>query len=177
MVDGLIFLGMSDEQEKQKIRDIIDTWLKASAAGDLERVLPLMAEDVVFLRGGMPEMTGREAYAVASRAMAGKVRFEGRPNIKEIQVAGEYAYVWNYLTVTVVTPLPDGAPKNMAGNILSIFRKEPDGMLGALFRDANNMFVDACLRLVRLRRLIDIFSSARSGMSIVIAGFCYSKLR
>src|SRR5579862_7530371 len=126
---------MSDEHEKQKVRDVIDTWLKASAAGDLERVLPLMAEDVVFLRPGMADMTGREAYAAASRPMAGKVRFEGRPNLKEIQIAGDYAYVWNYLTVTV-TPLPDGAPRNMAGNILSIFRKEPDGRW-VLFRDAN----------------------------------------
>jgi uncharacterized protein (TIGR02246 family) len=126
---------MNDEIEKQRIRDIIDTWLKASAAGDLDRVLPLMAEDVVFLRPGMADMTGRDAYAAASRDMAGKICFEGLPNIREIQIAGDYAYVWNYLMVTV-TPLPDGAPRNMAGNILSIFRKEPDGRW-VLFRDAN----------------------------------------
>ena len=126
---------MNDEQEKQKIREVIDDWIKASAAGDLERVLPLMDEVVVFLRPGMAVMTGRESYAAASRAMAGNVRFEGRPNIKEIQIAGDYAYVWNCLLVTV-TPQPNGTPRNMAGNILSVFRKEPDGSW-VLFRDAN----------------------------------------
>ena len=39
---------MNIEQEKQKMREVIDTWLKASAAGDLERVLPLMAEEETF---------------------------------------------------------------------------------------------------------------------------------
>src|SRR5215469_6271850 len=95
---------MNEEQEKQKIREVIDSWMKASAAGDLDRVLPLMAEDVVFLRPGQPDMKGRDAYATASRGMAGKIRFEGRSDIKEIQIAGNYAYVWNYLAVTV-TPL------------------------------------------------------------------------
>jgi uncharacterized protein (TIGR02246 family) len=126
---------MNEEQEKQKIREVIDTWMKASAAGELDRVLPLMAEDVVFLRPGQPDMRGREAYAAASRTMAGKIRFEGRSDIKEIQIAGDHAFVWNYLAVTV-TPLPDGSPRNMAGNILSVFRKEPDGRW-VLFRDAN----------------------------------------
>ncbi len=126
---------MNEEQEKQKIREVIDTWMKASAAGDLDRVLPLMAEDVVFLKQGQPDMKGRDAYAAASRGMAGKVRFEGRCDIREIQIAGDCAYVWNYLAVTV-TPLPGGPPRNMAGNILSVFRKEPDGRW-VLFRDAN----------------------------------------
>jgi ketosteroid isomerase-like protein len=37
--------------------------------------------------------------------------------------------------MVTVTPLPDGAPKKMAGNILSVFRKEPDARW-VLLRDA-----------------------------------------
>lgn len=113
---------MNDEQEKQKIRDVIDTWIKASAAADFNRVLPLTAKDVVFLRPGHPDMKG-------------KIHFEGRSDIREIQITGNYAFVWNYMSASV-TPLPDGSPKRLGGNILSVFRKEPDGRW-VLFRDAN----------------------------------------
>jgi uncharacterized protein (TIGR02246 family) len=127
--------GMNEEHEKQKIREVIDTWLRASAEGDLERVLSLMAEDVVFLLPGQEPMRGRDAFAAASRSMTGKVRFEGTPEIQEIHIAGNYTFCWNYLTVKV-TPLPDGPAKRSAGDILSVFRKEPDGRW-VLFRDAN----------------------------------------
>jgi uncharacterized protein (TIGR02246 family) len=126
---------MNEELEKQKIRELIDTWLRASAEGDVERVLSLMAEDVIFLLPGLEPMRGRDAFAAASRSMTGKVRFEGKPDIQEIHLAGDYAFVWNYLDVKV-TPLPDGLTKRRAGNILSVFRKEPDGRW-VLFRDAN----------------------------------------
>ncbi len=126
---------MNEEQEKTKIRDVIETWMRATADGDMETVLGLMAEDVVFLLPGQEPMRGRDAFAAASRGMAGKVRFEGKPEIQEINISGNYAYCWNYLSVTV-TPLPNGPAKKRAGNILSIFRKEPDGRW-VLFRDAN----------------------------------------
>ncbi len=35
--------------DKQKIRELIDTWMRASAAGDVSQLLGLMDEDVVFL--------------------------------------------------------------------------------------------------------------------------------
>jgi uncharacterized protein (TIGR02246 family) len=126
---------MSDEHDKQAIREVIETWIRATAAGDLDQVLRLMAEDVVFLLPGQPPMRGRDAFAAASRSAMGKVRFEGKPEIQEIHIAGDYAFCWSYLALTV-TPLPDGAPKQRAGNILSVFRREPDGRW-VLFRDAN----------------------------------------
>ncbi len=126
---------MSEEDDKQQIRDVIATWLEATSAGDLDRVLSLMAEDVVFLRPGQAPMRGREAYAAASRPAIGQVRIEGTPEIQEIEIAGNYAYCWNYLSIRV-TPLAGGAAKCQAGNILSVFRREADGRW-VLYRDAN----------------------------------------
>jgi uncharacterized protein (TIGR02246 family) len=126
---------MSDEQEQQKIRDVMATWMRATIDGDLKTVLTLMHEDVVFLLPGQPAMRGRDAFAVASRPALGKVRFEGKPEIQEIQIAGNYAFCWSYLSVTV-TPLDGGSSRQRAGNILSIFRKESDGHW-VLYRDAN----------------------------------------
>jgi uncharacterized protein (TIGR02246 family) len=125
---------MGDEQEKQKIRELINNWIEASRAGDIDKVLTLMAEDVVFLQPGQKPMRGRETFAARSRAPAGKVKFEGKPEVQEIQVFGNLAYCWNYLSVSIT---PEGGPaKQLAGNILSIFRKKPDGQW-ELYRDAN----------------------------------------
>ena len=126
---------MNEDDEKQKIRHVIATWMRATAEGNLERILSLMAEDVVFLIAGQPPTRGREAFAAASRAAEGKFRFEGKPDIQEIHVAGNYAYCWNHLSVTI-TPLQGGSPTQRAGHTLSVFRKESDGRW-VLFRDAN----------------------------------------
>jgi len=125
----------SAESDQQQIRDVIATWLKASADNDLDTVLGLMTEDAVFLRPGCPPMRSRAAYAAASQSMAGKIKIEGHPDIQEIHVSGDYAYVWNYLRMTI-TPLPAGSPKKSEGPILTVFRKDPDGRW-RLFRDAN----------------------------------------
>lgn len=130
---------MHEPSDEQKIRDVIETWMRASMEGDLPLVLSLMAEDVVFLLPGRPPMRGREAFAAASNAPGEKPRIEGRADIQEIRVEGALAYCWNHLTVTV-TP-PSGAPPvQRAGYTLSVFRKEPDGNW-VLFRDANLMTI------------------------------------
>lgn len=125
----------SEESDQQQIRDVIATWLKASADNDLDTVLGLMTEDAVFLRPSCPPMRGRATYAAASQSMAGKIKIEGYPDIQEIRVSGNHAYVWNYLSITV-TPLPDGSPQKSEGPILTVFRKDLDGCW-RLFRDAN----------------------------------------
>jgi len=80
-------------------------------------------------------MKGRAAFAAASSGFAGKVQFDGKSEVQEIQIAGDFAYCWNHLTLSV-TPLPSGTPSRREGDILSIFRKEPDGRW-VLCRDAN----------------------------------------
>jgi len=119
--------------DEQAIRDLISTWMRASAEGDLQTVLGLMAEDVVFLVPGHPPMRGREAFAASFQGL-GQARIEGKSEIQEIQVSGSLAYCWAHLTVTM-TP-PGGAPMRRSGPTLSILRKQPDGAW-QLFRDAN----------------------------------------
>ena len=123
------------DRDEQVIRSLVQTWMDATLAGDLSRVLELMAEDVVFLGAGRPPMRGREAYAAQTRAMEGKVRFEGKAEIQEIRVLGDWAYCWNQLHVTVHAA-DDSAPTRMAGPVLSILRRAPEGRW-VIFRDAN----------------------------------------
>ena len=128
------------KSDEQAIRDLIAAWMHASVAGDLPQVLKLMDEDVVFLVPGQPPMRGREGFAAASKAQEGKFKFEGASEVQEIQVAGDWAYCWSKLRVTV-TPLNGDAERRRSGNTLSIFRKNSEGNW-LLFRDANLLAVE-----------------------------------
>jgi uncharacterized protein (TIGR02246 family) len=119
----------------EKIREVVTTWMRATEEGNLETVLSLIAEDAVFLLPDQPPMRGREAFAGALRSALGQVRIEGKPDIQEIHVAGDYAFCWNELSLTA-TPLQGGPAQRRAGPTLSVFRKERDGRW-ILFRDAN----------------------------------------
>ena len=66
--------------------------MRATAEGDLETVLSLITEDAVFLLPDQPPMRGREALA-ALRSALGQVRIEGKPDIQEIHVAGEFRVI------------------------------------------------------------------------------------
>lgn len=120
--------------DKQAIRDLVAAWMEASAAGDLDTVLSLMADDVVFLVPGQAPF-GKDEFAEHSRGMDG-MHVEGSAEIEEIEVLGDWAFLRNRLTITVT---PDGSGEAMlkrSGYTLSILRKAPDGRW-LLARDAN----------------------------------------
>src|SRR6266849_8605017 len=121
-------------EDERAIRELVDTWLAASKAGDLATVLSLMTDDVIFMVPGRKPF-GKEAFAAASEGMK-SVRIEGSSDIQEIQVIGDWAYLRNYLEVTMT---PDGgSPVRRSGYTLTILRKKPNGKW-VLARDANLM--------------------------------------
>lgn len=122
------------DPDEQAIREVIDTWMRATTAGDLPRVLELMDDHVVFLGPGRPPMR-KDAFEAATKGMEAKARLEGSTDVQEIRVFGQWAYCWSQLTVRV-SPVDGGAATEMSGPVLSIFRKRPDGRW-VIFRDAN----------------------------------------
>ena len=123
---------MTDDE--RAIRELVATWMSASRAGDTETVLSLIADDAEFMVVGQ-EPFGKEAFRAASQPQK-QMAIEGTSDIREIKVLGDWAYLRNYLTVTV-TP-PGGAPIRRAGWTLAILRKTPAGQW-QLVRDANLM--------------------------------------
>jgi uncharacterized protein (TIGR02246 family) len=121
-------------EDERSIRTLIDTWMRASAAGDADTVLSLMADDVIFMVPGR-EPFGKNAFRAASEQMK-NMRFTGRSDIREIEILGDWAYIRNYIDVTI-TP-PSGEAMHRSGYTLSILRKEADGKW-RLWRDANMM--------------------------------------
>jgi uncharacterized protein (TIGR02246 family) len=126
---------MSIQGDEQQIRELVSTWMDATKAGEIDKVLPLMADDVVFLMPGQPVMR-KAGFAAAARAQRGQhaPTFDGTSEIQEIKVLGDWAFMWTKLTV-VATP-PGGGPSiTRAGHTLSVLKK--DNGRWVLARDAN----------------------------------------
>ena len=125
--------------DERAIRDLIATWLNASAAGDHEMVLSLMADDALFLVAGRPPF-GKKEFAASQSGLATH-RIEATSEVCEVVVSGDLAYARTHLTVTM-TPTAGGKPLRRSGPTLSVYRKLGDGRW-VLLRDANLLTVES----------------------------------
>jgi len=119
-------------EDEVAIRRLVDTWFSASASSDLDTVLSLMTDDVIFMIPGRAPF-GKTEFAESWRSMGG-ARVEGKSDIVELVMLGDWAYLRNHLEVSV-TP-PNGEKRQREGYTLTILRKSQDGKW-RLCRDAN----------------------------------------
>jgi uncharacterized protein (TIGR02246 family) len=119
-------------EDERAIRELVEAWLAASKAGDYATILTLMTEDAVFLTPGAKPF-GREAFAAAAKN-GPSVRIEGKSEIEELEVLGDWAYLRSYIEIAAIPAF--GLPVRRSGHTLTILRKEPDGRW-RLARDAN----------------------------------------
>lgn len=124
-------MSSSDETA---IREMVSTWMAASKSGDVDTVLSLVSDDVVFLTPGRPPMR-KDEFTAQSRAQAGPggPQIDGASEIQEIQVMGDWAFMWTKLQITV-TPR-SGEAARRAGHTLTLLKKV-DGRW-VIARDAN----------------------------------------
>jgi uncharacterized protein (TIGR02246 family) len=121
--------------DEEQIRVLVTTWLAASKSGDVDTLLDLMTDDVVFLVAGRPPMRKTEFVAAAKAQASGDApRFEGTSEIQEIKVSGDWAFMWSKLTV-VATPPGGGATTTRTGHTLTVLERR--GGRWRLARDAN----------------------------------------
>lgn len=123
-------------EDERAIRDVVETWMRASRSGDTATVLSLMTQDVVFMVPGR-EPFGRDAFEAQMGAMSA-AQIDGTSEIVELQVLGGWAFARSHIDLTI-TP-PQGEPVRRSGYALSLFRKESDGRW-RLARDANLLTV------------------------------------
>ena len=123
---------MTDDE--RAIRDLVETWMAASRAGDTAKVLSLMADDVVFMVPGR-EPFGKEAFAAAAQGQQ-QFTMDGTSDIREIKVLGDWAFLRNFIEIAI-TPKNGGRPIKRSGYTLTILRKEKGRW--RLARDANLM--------------------------------------
>ncbi|ACC71026.1 SgcJ/EcaC family oxidoreductase [Paraburkholderia phymatum] len=123
---------MTDDE--RAIRQLIDTWLDASKAGDTETVLSLMTDDVIFMVPGQKPF-GKAAFMAASAGQK-NIAIDGNSEILELQVLGDWAFLRSRLAISITPKDGSAPPMHLAGNTMTILRKEADGRW-LLARDAN----------------------------------------
>jgi uncharacterized protein (TIGR02246 family) len=121
--------------DEQSIRDLVALWHSATNAGDIDTVLALMSEDVVFLGAGRPPMRGRSLFESGLRKLLTTHRIESAGDVREVEVSGDLAYSWTELKVSIV-PRAGGDAITRSGSALSILRRRGDGGW-VVARDAN----------------------------------------
>ncbi|HET7831683.1 MAG TPA: SgcJ/EcaC family oxidoreductase [Gallionella sp.] len=123
------------QNDEQEIRQLVSTWMDASKAADFEKVLSLMADDVVFLVPGRAPM-GKADFAAAAQTQSGQnaPKFDGTSEIQEIRILGDWAFIWTRMSVAV-TPPGGAQPVTRAGHTMTILQKQNGKWL--LARDAN----------------------------------------
>ena len=126
---------MHVNSDERAIRDLVSLWHQATVAGEIDTILPLMAEHAVFLVAGQPPIRGRHAFAHGLRGLIARHRIESSADIHEIVVSGDMAYCWSDLVVRV-TPRNGGNVNVRKGSALSVLRRQPTGAW-VVERDAN----------------------------------------
>ena len=122
------------QNDERAIREMVDTWIEASKRGDLTTLLNLLADDVLFITPGKDPF-GKEEFAASNPpGSMDDVKMEAAIDIKEIEVAGEWAWMRSFLRVTFTRSKED--PTKLSGHILTVLQKRPDGQW-VIKRDAN----------------------------------------
>jgi len=112
----------SDEQE---IRAVHSIWIDAVNAGDLARLLALVAEDVVFFGPGQAPF-GREKFSSTFLAAHQEMRICCTSELEEVVVVGEVAYTRSRDALSV-TARAGGKEARLAGHRMTVYRKQRDG--------------------------------------------------
>ena len=122
--------------DERAIREVHATWIDAVNVGDLAQLLGLMTDDVVFLNPGRAPL-GRDGFPAGFTAAHQQSRIRCISELKEVVVAGDVAYTVCKDSLSV-TPRAGGDAIALAGDRITIYRKQPDGSW-RLARDAHTL--------------------------------------
>jgi len=121
--------------DEDLIREVVSNWMEATKTHDVQGILRLITDDAVFLVPGTQVMRKSDFAAAARSQASGKApTFDGKSEIQEIQVSGDWAFMLSKLTV-VSTPPGGGKSTTRSGHTLTVFHREGGRWL--LARDAN----------------------------------------
>lgn len=111
--------------EEREIRTVHSIWMDAVNAGDLARLLNLVAEDVVFLTHGQAPF-GRAEFSSNFSTAHQQMRICCTSELEEVVVVGEVAYTRSRDALSVA-PRDGGRAAQFAGHRMTVYRKQRDG--------------------------------------------------
>ena len=113
------------EPDERAIHEVHATWIDAVNAGDLVRLLSLMADDAVFLNPGRAPF-GRDGFPAGFSAAHQQSRIRCISELEEVVVVADVAYTLCRDSLSV-TPRAGADATELAGHRITIYRRQPDG--------------------------------------------------
>lgn len=106
------------------LRKMIDAWIAATDAEDMEALSALVAPDAVFLAPARPPAEGREAWAATREPRPNGVLY--RCDVQQVAAYGSAGHAWFHVELTI--PAAEGeAEIRVEGHNLSLYRKDAAG--------------------------------------------------
>jgi uncharacterized protein (TIGR02246 family) len=119
-------IRLAPRDDVTSIRKLSAEWLKAEHDRDLDGLLHMVTDDVVFLRPNAPSLEGRQAVEDLFRAVWASFSIHHTVRIREIRVQEDWA--WTVTDETLhFTPKNDGPCFRLSGSGMAILRRHPDG--------------------------------------------------
>jgi len=116
----------ADPEAVREIIEVRDAWTAAVKAKDVERLMSLLADDIVMMHPNRPAIIGLAANRADLTAAFEKFQVDQSVLSDEIVVAGDWAFDRSRATTTL-TPVAGGAPVTVRSKAITILRRQPDG--------------------------------------------------
>jgi len=128
-------------RDEQSVREFHSTWIAAVNAGDLEKLLAMLADDVVLINPG-GEPIGREGFIAVFSGAHRQLKIHCVSELQEVVVVGDVAYTWARDSLAITPRVTDNETQSetthLAGHRLTVYRKSSDGRW-LLTRDAHTL--------------------------------------
>ena len=128
--------GKRPMNAEREIHEFHSTWIDAVNTGDLDQLLRLMADDVVYISPGQAPF-GRDSFSANFSAAHQQFRIRCISELEEVVAVGEVAYTRSRDTLSV-TPHAGGETTQFAGYRITVYRKQAEGGW-VLARDAHTL--------------------------------------
>ena len=118
----------SNEQARdlEAITALSEENVAAINASDVSTLLREFTDDVVFLPADQPPVVGKAAFEALIRPVYEQYDFEIEGTIKEVVVAGDWAFEWGLMTGTV-RPLAGGEDTQIDAKYVYVYERQSDG--------------------------------------------------
>src|SRR5262245_15864734 len=117
---------MGDAETLQAVKRVINEWRDSINAGDIDRVLKVMADDFEIMLPGRPGLVGEKARAMFRDLLGNNTAYAEPWSNEEIILCGDWAIQRLTYQVTF-TPKEGGAGVTEHGDSIHIFRRQPNG--------------------------------------------------
>jgi len=116
----------NEESDREAFLRLGQEWVEAVHHGDVDRLLDLVTDDVIFMPHNAPSIVGRTAVEQSYRAVFAGFEVDQTLAPEEIQVGGDWAFVRGTDAIEM-KPLAGGDPIVGRGRGISILRRGQDG--------------------------------------------------